>query len=44
VWEERELHRGSWYGEKKKERNHLQDFGVDGKIILTFTLKWDAQE
>jgi hypothetical protein len=34
-----ELHEGVWWGELR-ERNHFEDQGVDGKIIL----KWMSQE
>ena len=33
VWETGEVHTGYWWG-NLRERNHLEDLGVDGKIIL----------
>jgi hypothetical protein len=33
VWETREAHAGIWWG-YLRERNHFEDIGVDGKIIL----------
>jgi len=30
---EGEVHRGLWWGELR-ERNHLEDLGVDGRITL----------
>ena len=33
VWETREMCTGLWWG-NLKERNHLEDLGVDGRIIL----------
>jgi hypothetical protein len=33
VWGRREIHTGVWWG-NLKERAHLSDVGVDGRIIL----------
>jgi hypothetical protein len=33
-----EVHTGFWCGDLK-ERNHLEDLGVDGRIILTGIFK-----
>jgi hypothetical protein len=35
MWGEREMYAGSWRG-KLKEKDHLKDPGVDGKIVLQF--------
>jgi hypothetical protein len=35
VWETGEVHTGFWWGDLR-ERDHLQDLGIDGRIIL----KW----
>jgi hypothetical protein len=33
VWAIEEVHTGFWWG-NPRERDHLKDLGVDGKIIL----------
>jgi hypothetical protein len=43
VWETGKVYTGYWWG-KLKERNHLEDLGVDERIILTWTFeKWDGE-
>jgi len=38
------MHRGFWWDNLRK-RDHLEDIGVDGRIILKFILKtWDGEE
>jgi len=35
------VHKESWWGELR-ERDHLEDLGLEGRIILKWTLKeWD---
>jgi len=38
VWIRREVHTGFWWG-NLRERDHLKDLGVDGRIILKKFLK-----
>jgi hypothetical protein len=41
VWE-REVHREFWWGDLR-ERDHLKNLGLDGKIILKWVIKkWDG--
>jgi hypothetical protein len=43
VWGTGEAYRGFWRG-NLRERNHLEDTGIDGKIILRRILrKWDVR-
>jgi len=42
VWGTVEMHSGTWWGDLR-ERNHLEDIDVDGRIILKWIAKeWDA--
>jgi hypothetical protein len=37
-----EVHTGFWWGEDLKEKDHFENLGVDGRIILKWILKkWD---
>ena len=38
VWETGEVHTGFWSGDLR-ERDHLENLGVDGKMILTLIFK-----
>ena len=43
VWETGKVHAGFWWG-NLRERHHLEDLGVDGRIILTLICKkWDKR-
>jgi hypothetical protein len=42
VWGRKEVHAGFWWG-NLRERDHLEDTGVDGRIILKIFRKWDVQ-
>ena len=43
VWGTGEVHTGCWSGDVR-ERHHLDDLGVDGRLILKFILKkWDGK-
>ena len=41
VWETGELHSGCWWGELR-ERDQLEDLGVDGRFILKWIKTWDG--
>jgi len=42
VWERREAYTGFWWG-NPRERDHLEDPGVDGRIILIcISRNWDV--
>jgi len=44
VWETGELHTGFWWGGNLRERDHLEDLGIDGRIILKRIFKkWDGE-
>jgi hypothetical protein len=37
-----EVHTGFWWGDPR-ERDHLEDLGIDGKIIIKLIFKkWDG--
>jgi len=38
VWERGDMHKGFWLG-NLRERDHLEDKGVDGRIILRMDLQ-----
>jgi hypothetical protein len=44
VWETGEVHTGFWWGDVR-ERTHLEDLGVDSRIILQCICnKWDGEK
>ena len=36
------VHTESWWG-NLRERDHLEDLGVDGRVILKFIVTWDKE-
>jgi hypothetical protein len=38
VWETGDVHMGFWWGDLRV-RDHLEDIGIDGRIILKWTFK-----
>jgi len=43
VWEKGEMHTGFWW-RYLRERGHLEEPGVDGRIILKYIFKiWDGE-
>jgi hypothetical protein len=38
AWETEEMRRGFWWGDLE-ERNHLENLGIDGRIILKWIFK-----
>jgi hypothetical protein len=43
VWEIGEVHTGFWWGDLR-DRDRLDDLGVDGRIILQWMFnKWDGE-
>jgi len=42
VWGTGEVHTGFWWGDLR-ERDHMEDLSLDGRIILKWVLKeWDG--
>jgi hypothetical protein len=42
VWGTRKVHIRFWWGDLM-ERDHMEDLGVDGRIILKRIKKWDGK-
>ena len=43
IWGAGEVRIGFWWGDLR-ERNHFEDLGVDGSIVLKWILKkWDGE-
>jgi len=43
VWETAEVHKGFWWGDLT-ERDHLENSGIDERMILIFIFKkWDGE-
>jgi len=43
IWGRGEVHMGFWLG-NLRERNHLEDLGVDGRMTLKWiSKKWDGR-
>ena len=38
IWGTGEVHRGFWWGDLR-ERDHMEDLGLDGRIILKWVLE-----
>jgi hypothetical protein len=42
AWKTAEVHTGFWWG-GLRERGHLEDLGIDGRLILKWIIKnWDG--
>ena len=42
VWGTGEVHTGFWWGDLR-ERDHMEDLSLDGRVILKWVLKeWDG--
>ena len=43
VWETGDVHTQLWWGDLR-ERDHLEDLGIDGRITATWIIKkWDGE-
>jgi hypothetical protein len=43
VWGRAEVYTGFWWGKLKERRDHLEDLGVDGRMVLRWIFrKWDV--
>jgi hypothetical protein len=43
VWETGDVHTQLWWGDLG-ERGHLEDLGIDGRIMATWIIKkWDGE-
>jgi hypothetical protein len=42
IWETGKVHTGFWMGDLR-EKDHLEDLGIDGRVILKWLFKkWDG--
>jgi len=42
IWETGKVHTGFWRGDLR-EKDHLEDLGIDGRVILKWIFKkWDG--